>query len=499
GLILGGLMPFVIEKTRDFNHWIFIVAAIIFFISFYASTLARTTLQAIGLAIVIAIGIYLYAFMAAVRIFRFGHNFTAEQFGMDLLKLFLGVPFLLATFGWLTFRNFKWWHENWKLWWRNSIVVLAAFAMIFILTNAIYFRVWELFMSNNVPHGAARLSISEPPKLLARGGAISTLLPDGRLWTEQTDEYPYGYGDLRIDSRTNTEHFIGGLNWVDATLNSYQVAAIQSDGSLWSIQSHRNWYDIPYYPLTQIGSGTNWIQVVAGGYKEGFLLLKKDGTLWSWGKYNRPVSSDKLTTYLATPSKRIGTETNWTEVFFDRARRRDGSVWEVSFDSNRTNPTPQFRQIPSQIAHDQLSFISRASVYPWDVGVKTNGELWLAEAENGQKLKKFQLGKNEKWKAVAFAGLNSTIALRSDGTLWQWNLKLNPSSRDQVQIGKPFQLGSHSDWVALHSIGYDNSVALAADGSLWVWNDPSRHVWLAPSRKPVFAGNIFQGANSKNE
>ncbi|HEY4952480.1 MAG TPA: hypothetical protein VII71_03735, partial [Verrucomicrobiae bacterium] len=50
-LVLGGMMPFIIESPRDFNHWVFVFAAAIFFISFYASTLARTTLQAIGITI----------------------------------------------------------------------------------------------------------------------------------------------------------------------------------------------------------------------------------------------------------------------------------------------------------------------------------------------------------------------------------------------------------------------------------------------------------------
>ncbi|HVU07284.1 MAG TPA: hypothetical protein VHG89_01930 [Verrucomicrobiae bacterium] len=167
-LILGGVMPILIESPKDFvttfthfDYWIFAVATSVFFISFYASTLARTTLQAIGLAIVVTVAIYFYEAASAIAIVRFGHGYTAEQFGIQILKIYLGLPILLLTFGWLTFRNFKWLHENWKLWRRNIIVVLAAFATIFILSNAIYLRAWEFLTPADKPHGLARLSESD--------------------------------------------------------------------------------------------------------------------------------------------------------------------------------------------------------------------------------------------------------------------------------------------------------------------------------------------------
>jgi hypothetical protein len=37
---------------------------------------------------------------------------------------------------------------------------------------------------------------------------------------------------------------------------------------------------------------------------------------------------------------------------------------------------------------------------------------------------------------------------------------------------------------------------LAPDGNLYAWDQPSRHLWLAPSRLPVHIGNIFQATES---
>jgi hypothetical protein len=176
------------------------------------------------------------------------------------------------------------------------------------------------------------------------------------------------------------------------------------------------------------------------------------------------------------------------EVFGRWARRNDGSVWTLSFTSEKTNAASQLTQVPGK--NEWMSFVSKASNGEETIGVKTNGELWLTVYQSGQ-TKEIQLGQNTKWKAAAFAADYSMITLRSDGTLWEWpplwNLIRNPG------LVKPSQLGTYSGWIALHSIGswLPDSVALAADGSLWVWKDPSDHNWLAPSRKPVYLGNIF--------
>jgi hypothetical protein len=131
----------------------------------------------------------------------------------------------------------------------------------------------------------------------------------------------------------------------------------------------------------------------------------------------------------------------------------------------------------------------------WTGGVKTNGELWLfADLEN-QKTKEIQVGKNTKWKATPFAGDNSILAIREDGTLWEWP-QLGKWTRNPDSV-KPVQLGTYSGWIGLYSYrGWPlGCLVLAADGNLWAWKDPSAHLWLAPSRKPVFLGNIFGKTN----
>jgi hypothetical protein len=509
-LILGALMPLLFERTKDFNSRIFVPAAALFFISFYASTLARTTLQAIGLTIVVSVVFYFCQVATAINTLKFGYS--PERLGLELLNLFLGYPILLLVLAWLTIWNFKWLHENWKLWRRNFIMVLASFAFIFVLTHAIYFRAWELLTPVEPPHGPTRLHEATPVKFVGDGNTIYATLPDGRMWVEtlafndNSDNWRSSFEAL-APSR-NKAQFIGGSNWVGAAADNFQTLGIQSDGSLWNLQKN------PFekqsdFKLTQIGSETNWLQ--AAGNPMGFLLLKKDGSLWTWGikpfdwKTETTSLPKKLKFDLATPPARISEETNWTEVFTSGTRwqkisdatKNDGSVWGLSLDWEKTNSVAHLQS--TNMNSGWRDFVSSGSGD--GAVVKTNGELWHFWSQWSRNefipQGKIQLGQNAKWKAVTFTAWDRIVAIRSDGTLWKW-----PPSWALINYPdsvKPVQLGNHSDWIAFPSINNWHAIALAADGSLWAWAEPGEHVWLAPSRKPVLIGNIFQGAEAKTK
>jgi hypothetical protein len=343
-------------------------------------------------------------------------------------------------------------------------------------------------------------------------------LPDGRLWIKTLAfnvHYNYWWKqdfETLAPGRMNAE-YIGGSNWVEVAADNFQALGVRSDGSLWSLQRKWNrseawWTQTGDFRLTQIGSETNWLQVV--GNQFGFLLLKKEGNLWIWGtngyNWNEPSNSipKKLKLDLITLPTRISGETNWTKVFSpntDRPKKayakNDGDhTWELAV-KVETNSV----RVSLQSTNINDAWASFASSDWQSVGINTNGELWYFESEwkSNEYIPrgKIKLGQNAKWKAATFSDWNSITAIRSDGTLWKWspvwNLSRNPD------LVKPVQFGTHSDWIALPVRFYLGSVALAADGGLWLLDEPSEHIWLAPSRKPVFIGNIFQGAELKAE
>jgi ABC-type transport system involved in multi-copper enzyme maturation permease subunit len=499
-LILGGMMPLVVERMHDLNLWIFVVAALIFFISFYASTLARTMLQAIGFTIGICAG--LWAWVMAIE-FSLGHMQRELINPYQAFFIFyLSAGILLLVLARLSFGNFKWLHENWKLWRRNLIAIVLSLAFGFTLANGIYFRAWELLTPVEPSHDAAHLTDSAQVKLASNGNTIYAISPDKKLWIEtlafeiKSNQWR-GNFKILVPNRSRSR-FIGDSNWVEVAADNYQTLGIQSNGSLWNLQKN------PFekqtdFKLVQIGSETNWSQVASGWGNE-FLLFKKNGSLWIWGTnrydWRKDFSlSQKLKLDSACPPARFGDETNWSELFssgFAYVKKNDGSLWVATswIGTNHAFALSQSTNLDGQL----VTFTASGSAS--SVGVKTNGELWIFWDDwtsNKSIPRKTQLGKNAKWKVGGFTTYDSIIAIRSDGTLWKWPWLYQ--MRNNPDLIKPVQLGNHSDWITLSSSW--NSVALAADGSLWNWNEPSAHVWLAPSRKPVFVGNIFQA--SKNE
>lgn len=491
-IILGAVMPSIIERTRDFgtdwpHYWIFAAAAAIFVISFYASSLARTTLGAVGLALVVAVAIYLYETAT-----RFGFLKWVPG-GLDLLRYYLSIPILFFVLAGLAFWNFKRLHQNRKLWERNIMAILVAGAAIPFLAAAIYFRPWELLLPLE-PRGPVRIpdparvkfETSSPYGIEMPGNGIYSLSPDHRLWVEGSAYYEVsnslssgGQSWVTVHAPGRQGQFIGGSNWVDFAVNDYATIAIQSAGTLWAIQGNG---------LTQIGADTNWSRAADG--QDGFLLLKNDGSVWRWGTrmyfWRKGTSNPQIKLDLTSLPVRVSDQTNWTELyssgFVPYARNSDGYngvLWGKRFvqEMNVDNEWSELRFEWGPIDHLEIN---------------ANGELSYWEGMSKKNSRKIQLGQNMKWRTATFGHfgtMRAITAICSDGTLWVF----------QHPMGSPFPsttprpLGHRSDWVAV-APGF----ALASDGSIWNWEPRTAYAWLAPSRRPFCLGNIFQ-SEGRNE
>lgn len=75
------------------------------------------------------------------------------------------------------------------------------------------------------------------------------------------------------------------------------------------------------------------------------------------------------------------------------------------------------------------------------------------------------------WQSIS-AGYQSTLAIKSDGTLWAWG------DNDFGQLGtgnfvaknSPTQVGTDTNWKEV-SCGENHAVAIKTDGTLWAWGD----------------------------
>jgi hypothetical protein len=538
GIFLGGVMPMLLEdmatglgaqspalaaelNQRFIPFWlhfaVMVAAALLALVSFFASTLAKTFLQAIGFAIMTFVGwgMLISGFTVSHRLF-YG-SFPTNSF----LPLVISTPTIIITLLWLAYLNFKNFRDGWPLWRRNILGIVGALVFTAVTSTAIHNRVWEVFEPAEPAHGSAKLTLANPPTLkIARGYNLLVRLPDGRVWFDVLGDSPYVYyrGPVAwkyvwqmlahpLPESLGPQQFLAGSNWVAATTarmryiwsesktsfrasDFMETVGIQPDGTLW-ISDKPETNQRTTGTLHQFGSETNWHQLAQGNTS--FVLLKTDGTLWRWG-----CPTNEMHQWLGLRSfipYQIGTNSDWQELFtMNRifAKRTDGRVWllavEWKIGEVESVRETNYDEIVSQTAS---SAGEQATAF-----VRPDGTLCVLNRYWDEKSRQtlgtgiLQVGKENDWRAVAISG-HMMVALKADGSLWQWNFQNRPAAKSANT--PPTRLGIHDDWIAVTG-RYEGVIALAADGSLWLWPDKQYYYngyLLRLPKQPQFLGNIF--------
>ena len=529
------------------------IAAAFGVISFYVSSLTRNTLQSLAPAM---LGI-LIAFFGVIVVEEI-RAFDLDFLWRGSLPFFVGVPVLLVTLLALTFRNFQHARTGWRMWRQNFFTLVLALLFSAIATSAIYHRVWENLTPFEPPHGAARLSQTNPASLNTRGGEISVRLPDGKIWmsyfmANENSLNPISrlLGNVKADITDGK--FINGTNWLSVQRSFRELIGLKTNGSLWiseGLQGKGHFLNGKWtinqdkmQHLVPFGTETNWNSFVP--VYTSALLVKNDGTLWRWGVTNFDFKQHEWPGLRTFTPYRLGTESNWAKIYenaeyYDRTylRKTDGGIWTWGNTEWTTNGETRLELEPGFILQsvkhlDRERFRSVAQIshgLQYKVGVREDGtfRIW---ADMRLQFKKhygnyvwfptdLQIGNETNWLAVAGEG-EKIVALKNDGSLWLWNFHrpqreewiAGPWTREyverQIQNTRPVRLGTHADWIAIAG-DWGSVTALAADGSLWFWplersdyyynddaNNNGSHLkpLLDMSRKPQRLGNVFGKIN----
>lgn len=265
----------------------------------------------------------------------------------------------------------------------------------------------------------------------------------------------------------------------------------------------------PIFLLTSFGAndrgqiGDNTVQkrsspVLVGGYTPSWsnadaglqvsIGVKEAGSLWAWGD-NLVGTLGQGTASTATSRSsptQVGALTTWSsghtayQTMF--ALKADSTLWGWGRNTIGDG-TSNFRSSPVQIGGAEWAKVNTGQGHT--LAIKTAGSLWswgyrtyYATGQgigSGTQLTPAQIGVLTTWAEVT-AGKQSSLAIKTDGTLWAWGnndfgqLGLNSTTATAVVT----QVGGLSTWAKVSS-GAGNSgghtLAVKTDGTLWAWGN----------------------------
>ncbi|AZB10810.1 T9SS C-terminal target domain-containing protein [Chryseobacterium sp. G0162] len=307
---------------------------------------------------------------------------------------------------------------------------------------------------------------------------------DGTLWSWGYNSYGQ-LGDGTVSNRNTPKQIGTATDWVSITTGENYSLALKSNGTLWAWGKNTNGQigdgttNSKTTP-TQIGTATDWVGMTAGDGHT--LALKSNGTLWAWGSNSYGQLGDGTTINKNIPIQ-VGSATDWRSVESGRgstlAIKTNGTLWTwgSNFSAELGDGTTNHRSTPMQIGTDtNWSSVDGGSSH--SLGIKTDGTIWGWGANNsgqlgdGSTIYKFvptQIGVSSNWSSINAGQGGSSVALKTDGTLWVWGSNSSGELGDGTTITQytPMLMGNPTNRKVI-AIGMNNIAVIGTDGFLTI-------------------------------
>jgi len=122
----------------------------------------------------------------------------------------------------------------------------------------------------------------------------------------------------------------------------------------------------------------------------------------------------------------------------------------------------------SQVATDESTIALKTNGTIWSWGSNISGALGLNDLI--RRSSPVQVGALTSWAYVAKAQ-ETTFAIKVDGTLWAWGYAGNGllGNNNVINMSSPVQVGTLTNWSKIATAYLGTAVATKTDGTLWSW------------------------------
>jgi alpha-tubulin suppressor-like RCC1 family protein len=205
--------------------------------------------------------------------------------------------------------------------------------------------------------------------------------------------------------------------------------------------------------------------------------------LYSWGLNTNGQLGLGNTTQYNSP-KQVGTLTTWSSIssgnFHTIATKTDGTLWSWGYNARGQlglGNTTYFSS-PKQVGALTTWSKIAGGTYESTIAIKTDGTLWswgrndvgqLGLGNTTERSSPVQVGALTTWSKIS-AGSNFSLATKTDGTLWSWGANGNGALGlgNLTNYSSPKQVGSLTTWSKINCGDY-HTIATKTDGTLWSW------------------------------